>query len=101
MAAGILRGVLPLAEWPAARRLDDLRAALQGALVMRVDVLHVHDHVLADFARTRQAKLRPLPADHRGAVADDELGVTDAAAGTGRPEALREAEHVAEEVERL
>ncbi len=48
-------------------------------LEMLVNVLNMHDHVLANFVRPRRPKLGALPAQHDGALGNVELRMGDAA----------------------
>ena len=70
-------------------------------LKVRVDVLHLHSHVLVDFVRPRRPKLTALASQHDSALGDDKLRVSCAATRTTSTKPLFETECAAEPVDRF
>ncbi|HEX9942348.1 MAG TPA: hypothetical protein VGG03_10050 [Thermoanaerobaculia bacterium] len=70
MSPKIFRRVLPLAEEHIGRCFQDPSAALSRTLVVSVDILNMHGHILVDLIGTRRAKLGPLAAEHHGTLAE-------------------------------
>jgi hypothetical protein len=79
MPPKVLHRILALAEGHVRRRLQDARTTLPGVLEMLVNVINMHDHVLAYFVGARRSKLRALPAQHDSAFGNVELRMGDAA----------------------
>src|SRR5262245_19964512 len=70
-------------------------------LEMPVNVLNMHDHVLADYARLWRTKLSPLTSQHNSAIGDGQLRMGGAGVGSPSAQTLRETESVAEPFDRL
>ncbi len=70
-------------------------------LEMVVNVLDMHNHVLAYVVGAREPKLATLTAQHDSALGNGELRMGDAATRKRSAEALCETEGVAQPVDRL
>jgi len=92
---------LPLSERHIHRRLQDLRAALPGMLEMPVNILNMHNDVLAYFVRPWRPKLGALTSQHNSALGDSQLRMTDAGAGGPSAQTLSETECATEPLDRF